>query len=73
MRTAGLVVLSILWVLALVLYTAPLWLPSFGSVDVAVDPPHQAALVKRALLGLSFVPLLVLAFLTWWFLHRAHA
>jgi hypothetical protein len=51
MRTLGAVVLALLWTVALVLYSAPIWLRHFVSVDVWVEPPEQASAVRLALIG----------------------
>jgi hypothetical protein len=73
MRTLGSGILVLLWALAAVLYSAPIWLPRFGSVSMWVDPPDQAWIVRVVLLGLSLIPLLLLGLFTWRFMHSARA
>jgi hypothetical protein len=73
MRTLGFGILGLLWALAAVLYSAPIWLARFGSMSMWVDPPEQAWIVRLLLISLSLIPLLVLVLATWRFVHSARA
>lgn len=74
MRDLANVLLTTLWVLLLVAYTAPLWLRRFATWDlwISVDPPSRNWIATPVLALLLLLPPMSLGLLTWWWVYRPH-
>ncbi len=74
MRHLITILLIVLWAVLLLIYSAPIWLSNFGSLNVAisVDPPAPAWMAVPVFVLTLLVPLLVLGLVTWWWVrwHR---
>jgi uncharacterized membrane protein len=75
MRRTGNILLTVLWLVLAVIYSTPLWLPRFLSIDaaVSVDPPTRQWLLPLVAVAAVALPPSLLAAVTWWWVRRRRA